>query len=231
MENTVKNCRRRGQMSEAFITAALLSVSGGLQDAYTYIARGKVFANAQTGNVILLTQNLLNKNWSIAAHYLVPLVFFAVGVAMSDFIRDICKRAKILHWRQVVLLTEMILLFAVAFIPAELDTLANAMVSFSCAMQVQAFRKINGAAFASTMCIGNIRSGVSCFYSYLKERKPQQFRLSFNYLAIIVLFAIGSGIGGLGIILWGEKAIWLSCILLAVSFVLMFIKDESDKKL
>ena len=95
MENTVKNCRRRGQMSEAFITAAFLSVSGGLQDAYTYIARGKVFANAQTGNVILLTQNLLNKNWSIAAHYLVPLVFFAVGVAMSDFIRDICKRTKI----------------------------------------------------------------------------------------------------------------------------------------
>ena len=34
------------QMSESFITAAFLSVSGGLQDAYTYIFRGKVFANA-----------------------------------------------------------------------------------------------------------------------------------------------------------------------------------------
>ena len=34
------------QMSESFLTAAFLSVSGGLQDAYTYIFRGKVFANA-----------------------------------------------------------------------------------------------------------------------------------------------------------------------------------------
>ena len=37
-----------GQMSEAFITALFLSVSGGLQDVYTYLYRGKVFANAQT---------------------------------------------------------------------------------------------------------------------------------------------------------------------------------------
>ena len=40
------------QMSESFLTAAFLSVSGGLQDAYTYIFRGKVFANAQTGNML-----------------------------------------------------------------------------------------------------------------------------------------------------------------------------------
>ena len=37
--------KRRGQMSEALLTAAFLSMSGGLQDAYTYIARGEVFAN------------------------------------------------------------------------------------------------------------------------------------------------------------------------------------------
>ena len=30
-----------GQMSEAFITALFLSVSGGLQDVYTYLYRGK----------------------------------------------------------------------------------------------------------------------------------------------------------------------------------------------
>ena len=29
-----------GQMSEAFITALFLSVSGGLQDVYTYLYRG-----------------------------------------------------------------------------------------------------------------------------------------------------------------------------------------------
>ena len=46
--------KRRGQMSEAFCTAMFLSLSGGLQDVYTYLFRGKVFANAQTGNIVLM---------------------------------------------------------------------------------------------------------------------------------------------------------------------------------
>ena len=42
--------KHRGQMSESFLTAVFLSLSGGLQDAYTYLFRGKGFANAQTQN-------------------------------------------------------------------------------------------------------------------------------------------------------------------------------------
>ena len=66
------------QMSESFLTAAFLSVSGGLQDAYTYIFRGKVFANAQTGNIVLLSQSIIDKDFGRAIHYLVPLLFFAL---------------------------------------------------------------------------------------------------------------------------------------------------------
>ena len=58
------------QMSESFLTAAFLSISGGLQDAYTYLFRGKVFANAQTGNIVLLSACVVDRNWYQAAHYL-----------------------------------------------------------------------------------------------------------------------------------------------------------------
>lgn len=78
------------QMSESFLTAAFLSVSGGLQDAYTYIFRGKVFANAQTGNIVLLSQSIIDKDFGRAIHYLVPLLFFALAslslnVSTSNF--------------------------------------------------------------------------------------------------------------------------------------------------
>ena len=33
--------KRRGQMSEAFCTAMFLSLSGGLQDVYTYLFRAR----------------------------------------------------------------------------------------------------------------------------------------------------------------------------------------------
>lgn len=72
-----------GQMSESFLIAGILSISGGLQDAYTYMYRGKVFANAQTGNIVLLAQNLVDRNWSVALRYFSPLLFFALGSSGS----------------------------------------------------------------------------------------------------------------------------------------------------
>ena len=59
-------------MSESFLTAVFLSMSGGLQDAYTYLFRGKVFANAQTGNICLLAQNLVDRSWQATLRYFSP---------------------------------------------------------------------------------------------------------------------------------------------------------------
>lgn len=42
-------------MSESLILNLLLAFSGGFQDAYTYIVRDNVFANAQTGNIVLMS--------------------------------------------------------------------------------------------------------------------------------------------------------------------------------
>ena len=155
-----KYLKSHKQMSEAFVTAAFLSVSGGLQDAYTYISRGKVFANAQTGNIVLLSQHIFAGDFGSTLHYLIPVVFFAFGVAAAELIRQKYQKAERIHWRQLVLILEILLLFLVGFLPDQFNLIANAMVSFSCAMQVQAFRKVNSFAFASTMCIGNIRSGM-----------------------------------------------------------------------
>lgn len=40
--------KAKGQMSESMPLAIFLTLAGGLQDAYSYNCRGKVFANAQT---------------------------------------------------------------------------------------------------------------------------------------------------------------------------------------
>ena len=75
-------------MSESFLTAVFLSLSGGLQDAYTYLFRGKVFANAQTGNIVLLSANLMDGNWERVLHYLVPLCAFALGVLTAEKMQE-----------------------------------------------------------------------------------------------------------------------------------------------
>ena len=217
----------RGQMSEAFSTAAFLSASGGLQDAYTYIARGEVFANAQTGNIVLLSQNLFQGNWTRALRYLVPLLAFAFGVAAAEYIRHRFRDMDRIHWRQSVLLVEIVLLFLVGFLPESLNLLANALVSFCCAMQVQAFRKVNGYAYASTMCIGNLRSGVESLCAYQRTGDHKLRGKAARYFGVILLFALGAGAGGVCIQLWGLRAIWVSCVLLLAGFCLMLRGEET----
>lgn len=148
---------------------------------------------------------------------------------MAECIRMRYQKAQKIHWRQLVLVTEIVLLFAVGFFPNEMDLLANAMVSFACAMQVQAFRKVNGYAFASTMCIGNLRSGMESLCAYGKTKDKKILRKSGYYFGIIFLFAVGAALGGHMIGYIGAKTIWISCTILLISFLCMFIKEEKEE--
>ena len=75
------------QMSEAFICSAFLALSGGFQDAYTYNTRNEVFSNAQTGNVVLMSQNFMTGKWEAGLKYLFPLFAFALGVLIAEQIQ------------------------------------------------------------------------------------------------------------------------------------------------
>ena len=214
------------QMSEAFVNSAFLALSGGFQDAYTYFTREEVFSNAQTGNVVLMSQNFMVGEWMAGLRYLFPILSFAVGVWVAEQIQGRYRYARKLHWRQSILLLEIVILFVVGFIPTRLDMMATALVSFSCAMQVQSFRKVNGYSYASTMCIGNLRSGIAALSGYVREHKSSQAEQMLYYFGIIFLFALGAGVGGVLSMnpAVSIRAIWVSCALLLVSFCLMFIE-------
>ena len=54
---------KRLQMSESFFLTAILAIVGGFLDAYSYLMRGHVFANAQTGNIVLFGVYLEKRNF------------------------------------------------------------------------------------------------------------------------------------------------------------------------
>ena len=126
----------------------------------------------------------------------------------------------------MVVLAEIGLLLGVGFLPSSWDAPANALVSFTCAMQVQAFRKVNGSAYASTMCIGNLRSGMDALVAFGHTHDKNALWKSLQYFAIIFIFALGAGIGTQCVGIFGERTIWLSCALLLVSLCFMFIKED-----
>ena len=162
--------------------------------------------------------------WYQGLKYLLPFLAFGLGVFVTERIQGKYKNATRLHWRQAILLIEIIILIAVGFMPHSMDMFATIIVSFSCAMQVQAFRKVNGYSYASTMCIGNLRSGTAALSMYLRDKKKEQLRQAGYYFGVILAFAIGAGIGGVFSMLYGIHVIWISCGLLLVSFLLMSLE-------
>ena len=210
------------QTSESFRLSALLSLSGGLQDAYTYNMRDKVFANAQTGNVVLMSQNFMQGSFVQGLHYMCPLLSFALGIFVAERIENRFKTIDKIHWRQIILIIEIIVLIIVGFMPAEMNMIANMIVSFSCAMQVQTFRKVHGYGYASTMCIGNLRSGTESLSQYLRDKNKESLHKALHFFGIILIFAIGAGLGGVLSGYLGIRTIWISSAILLAATVMMW---------
>lgn len=219
--------REAMQTSESFVLSALLSFSGGLQDAYTYNVRGRVFANAQTGNVVLMSQSFMQGEIARGLHYMGPLAAFALGIFIAERIENRYKDSKSFHWRQIIILIEMIVLAVVGVMSSKLDIPANMLVSFACAMQVQTFRTVRGYGYASTMCIGNLRSGTESFSQYLRSKNKDTLFKSLHFFGIILFFAIGAGFGGVVSSMFGIRTIWISAALLLLAAIMMIQKKAS----
>lgn len=173
-----------------------------------------------------MSQNFMMGNRIIGIHYMFPLISFAAGVFITEQIEYRYKNSNGVHWRQLILLIEMVLLGIVGFMPANLNIAANILVSFVCAMQVQAFRKVHGYGYASTMCIGNLRSGMESLSQYLRNKDQASLNKALHFFGIIMFFAFGAGAGGVLSNVLYTKTIWVSLLLLAVVTVMMVKKNR-----
>ena len=220
-----------GQMSESMRLGALLAVAGGFFDAYTYLCRGGVFANAQTGNIVLLGLELAEREWLRALAYLAPILAFALGVVVAEVVKRRGKARQAggagMHWRQVIVLAEFVLLAVAAFLPQRMDMAVNILISFVCAMQVEAFRKVRGSAFATTMCTGNLRSGTEQLVIWRQTGDANAARKARHYYCIILFFILGAALGAVCTDTLGERALLITCVPLLAVFGIMFIREEA----
>lgn len=213
------------QMSESLRLGIFLTLSGGFQDAYSYICRGKVFVNAQTGNIVLLGQNLAEGDYKKAVTYLFPLLSFMGGAYLCQRIKLMSRSKSKLHWRQFVLLTEIFLLFCAGLLPSRYNTLANMTLSFVCAMQVVAFGKFHNNAYATTMCIGNLKSATTLLCHYHITKEAVSGKTSLCYFFIIFVFFLGAVSGAIAARYLHLHSIWIPIIFLIIAFSLMFQEE------
>lgn len=219
------------QPSESYPLAIVLALTGGFLDAYTYVCRDDVFANAQTGNFARMAMAIANAQWLTALRYLLPILSFIVGVTLALRIRVWFQNGR-LHWRQVSVLLEIALLLVVSLIPSgsRSNIAANIVVAFTCAIQVESFRKFLGSAFASTMCTGNLRSATETLNRYFADKDPNVLRKSLRYYGIDLTFVVGCVFGTLMTQRFGITAVRCCCAMLVIAFCIMFVPEGKTEK-
>ena len=221
--------KTKNEISQSFPVLLPIIFSAGLHDAYSFFCRGGVFANAQTGNIVLLSMNIVSGNAADAVKYLVPLVFFTLGAIIAKILFFVLGEKK-LFWKQAVLLVETVALFAVGFIPQSMNLYANAIVSFSCAMQVHTFNKIYGNVFASTMCIGNLVRVADTFVTAIATKNKEAWKCCGLYFSSIVIFAVGAAAGYLLQNVFGNYAIMFSAALVFMASFAFIGKENRNAR-
>ena len=88
-------------------------------------------------------------------------------------------------------------------------------------MQVEAFRKMHGMAFATTMCTGNLRSGTELLAVGTLENNGEQRKHGLWYYWIDLVFVAGAAASALLCQVLAERAVWVcaAALLSAILFI------------
>lgn len=211
----------------------VLCFVGGFLDAYTYLTRGGVFANAQTGNMILLVIGLARGDGLGALRFLFPILMFCLGVLASQlFLYLAKKRNREFGGHGVILLAETAVLSLVGFLPAQTpDAVVNALISFVAAIQYDNFRRMEGMAIATAFCTGNLRSATEQIFNSFTKRDKKPLFFAMKYLFIILGF-LGGVFGGYFTVtaLDGYSTLVAAAILFGL-FTVLLICERLRKKL
>lgn len=212
--------------SVLLLIACVFAVVGGFTDAYSYLAHSGVFANAQTGNVVLFAVSASGREWTRAVHYLPPIGAFAAGVVVARLLGlKLVERA--LTATVLCQVLECVVLIGVSVAG---DRLGSAWVvpllAFCSALQNTSFDSIGPWTFNTAMTTGNLRSGVSGLVLWMAGKEPEANRHSSAVsLSVMFCFASGALLGAFCTRWIGERAL-AACVVLVLAGIALTYRER-----
>jgi uncharacterized membrane protein YoaK (UPF0700 family) len=210
---------------ETLPTGLLLAGTGGFLDAYTFVGRGGVFANAQTGNIVLLGVAAGERHWLAALLHVPPVLAFLLGVALAETLARPAGRRIVRRPARFVLVAEIVVLVIVGALPPQMpDQVVTAAIAFTSALQVSTFRSLQGIDYSTTLTTGNLRTLVAKAYLWRADHDATAGRQAARIGAIVVGFGVGAGAGALCTHFLGLRAVWVAAALLVLALAAIVIE-------
>jgi uncharacterized membrane protein YoaK (UPF0700 family) len=214
------------------VIACVFAIVGGYMDAYCYLAHGGVFANAQTGNVVLVGVYASAGDWGQAARHLPPIAAFILGVAFANLLG---VRAQKREFRATLVCQSFELVILIALIaagPKLPDEWIVPAISFVAAIQNTSFDTIGAWSFNSAMTTGNLRGATTGLIAWMRGRDPEHNRGRAIGLGLIcVAFLAGALGGGCYTRLDDSHALAPCAIIVAIGILLTWRERQRRRRL
>ena len=201
--------------------AALLLLAAGMLDAYTYVGYGGVFANAMTGNIVILMIRIAHGDFAEGARYIYPIAAYVCGVAVAHTLKEKPFDAWVKYPARVSLAIELLLLAVVALVPGVPDWAIVTGIAFVAALQATAFTRVGTFAFTSVTTSANLRHLAESFMAAVVFRRGVAAWRELRFFATVVsCFFAGALIGAASAYAFGHTAVWLPFALLSGALIL-----------
>jgi uncharacterized membrane protein YoaK (UPF0700 family) len=183
-----------GQRLSALAASGFATTAGGATDAWVYLAHGHVFANAQSGNVVLMGIALAGGDVASAAMHLSTLLAFVTGVLASRLSGHLLKRRR-LNSRNIRLSLVCVMLVALGLFDDRMsDGALTACVGFIAGVQIASLSHIGSWSFNTGMTTGNLLAGMSALAKALTG-STEEWPHAAVMLVLCFAFAVGAVAG------------------------------------
>ncbi|QIW15722.1 hypothetical protein A4G20_04950 [Pasteurellaceae bacterium RH1A] len=170
--------------------AATLTFLGGFIDSYTYLNFDRAIPLTQTGNVLFLTHDFVEQNWTGAGVKLASLISFIIGIALA---RWVSHKMQGRFWQPVILsLFALLSLLAYALISLAQPILVLIPLALGLALTTGSFTKVNNQAFNDSFTTGNIKKAVFHWSNYCLSKAPQERSIAGIFTLLALAFISGA---------------------------------------
>ena len=211
--------------STSLRVAALLTIANGFIDAYTFLAYGGVFANAQTGNVVLFGVGLARSDVAKPLAHLWPILAFIAGIAAARALKTSAAEAHLRYPLRYALVLQIIVLIVIAMLPETTPQWAiTTTIGFVSALQLSLFRTVRSATFVTIAMTGNLMRTTEALQDAVRGGESER-RLAGLYVTLVVGFAAGAVVGALITSQLDTRAAWIPAALIALALGQFFLDD------
>jgi uncharacterized membrane protein YoaK (UPF0700 family) len=205
----------------------ILAAVGGYLDAYTFVGHGAVFANAQTGNVVLFAVFASDGRWHDAWLRVPAVAAFAVGIIVAEEMGRPLLRAKLRRPTRVVLGVEIGLLAILATLGSGTSNLVYTVtISFVAALQFATFRVLTDTPYTSVLATGNMRSMIASAVQWRTEGDRQAGRRALRLGSTVAAFSLGAAGGAAYTRHGGSVAIWVASAALLLVLIGLIVETR-----